>query len=219
MTGQTCKAAVLAALETGYRHIDTATIYRNEEAVGEAVHEFCTRRNISRSDIFVTSKLNPREHGTVKARAALEGTLQRLKFTYVDLYLIHWPGVQGRKTDDSTNKDIRMETWLTLQDMYKEGKARAIGVSNYTEKHLEEMLHDPRVTVFPAVNQVEFHPLCYQKQLQMYCDGKQIALEAYSPLACGKPQMMSNPIVLSIAKNHSRTAAQILLRWSLQNKT
>src|ERR671932_2144966 len=200
--GRTTQRVVSYALNIGYRHIDTAYIYGNESDVGKAVHE----SDIQRDEVFITTKLwNTREVGYDSALRSCEDSLQRLGLTYVDLYLIHWP-VQGI----SNSTDV----WRAMVHLLKEGKARAIGVSNYTIDDLKEILQDSDVV--PAVNQVEFHPFLYQKDLLSFCKKNGTQLEAYSPLTRGK--RLNHPTIMNIAKKYdNKTPAQILIRWSLQH--
>jgi methylglyoxal/glyoxal reductase len=200
--GRITQRIVRYALKSGYRHIDTAYIYANEADVGKALSE----SGVPRQEVFITTKLwNTNQVGYDSALQACEGSLQRLGLTYVDLYLIHWP-VQG--ISNST------EIWRAMVHLLREGKARAIGVSNYTIDDLKEILHDS--DVMPAVNQVEFHPFLYQKDLLSFCEKNGIQLEAYSPLTRGK--RLKHPAILDIAKKYgNKTPAQVLIRWSLQH--
>jgi diketogulonate reductase-like aldo/keto reductase len=200
--GRITQRVVRYALNIGYRHIDTAYIYGNESDVGKAVLE----SGVSREEVFITTKLwNTREVGYDFALRSCEDSIQRLGLTCVDLYLIHWP-VQGI----SNSTDI----WRAMVHLLKEGKARAIGVSNYTIDDLKEILQDSDVV--PAVNQVEFHPFLYQKDLLSFCKKNGIQLEAYSPLTRGK--RLNHPSIMNIAKKYqNKTPAQILIRWSLQH--
>ncbi len=199
-SGGETERAVLSALEVGYRHIDTAAIYGNEEDVGKALH----KSEVPREEIFVTTKLWNRDHGYESALNAFEKSLKRLKLDYVDLYLIHWPV-----------EELRLETWKALEKIYKEGKARAIGVSNYMQWHLDELL--PVAEFVPAVNQIEFSPYLYQKDLQQFCEERGIKIEAYSPLTKGKK--LDDPRLKQIAQKYNKTTAQILLRWAVQKGT
>lgn len=197
-SGRKARDAVLHALQAGYRHVDTASMYGNEEDVGAAIRE----SGIPREDIFVTTKLWNSDHGYDSGLAAFEKSRRRLGLSYVDLYLIHWP-VQ----------DLRNETWRALETLLKEGKCRAIGVSNYMIRHLEELL-DNSSTV-PAVNQVEFSPYLYQKDLLEFCRKHDVQLEAYSPLTKG--HKLNDPKLVDIALKYSKSPAQILIRWALQH--
>jgi methylglyoxal/glyoxal reductase len=197
-TGEATLNAVRYALKIGYRHIDTAWLYGNEGDVGRAVRE----SGIRREEVFVTTKVWNSDQGYGSTLTACERSLRRLGLSYVDLYLIHWP-VQGK------NKD----TWKAMIQILREGKATAIGVSNYEIFHLEEILQN--FDVVPSVNQVEFHPFLYQEELLQFCKSNRIQLEAYSPLTRG--EKLSHPMLMSLAKKYSKTSAQILIRWSLQH--
>ncbi len=196
--GKTTHDAVRYALECGYRLVDTARVYGNEGDVGMAVRE----SGLARDQVFVTTKLWNSDHGYDPTIRACEESLRRLGLSYLDLYLIHWPVPGARK-----------ETWKAMAKLMKDGKCRAIGVSNYTTRHLEELLNNSDVV--PAVNQVEFHPFLYQRELLEYCQRHEIQLEAYSPLTRG--ERLNHPTVLDVAKRHGRTPAQVLIRWSLQH--
>jgi len=196
--GEETQQAVKWALEAGYRHIDTAAVYRNERDVGAAIRS----SGIARSEIFVTTKLAAADHGFDSALRAFDQSLSLLKLDYVDLYLIHWPGSQKRS-----------DTWKALCRLYDQKRCRAIGVSNYTIKHLQEMV--TQQVPLPTVNQVEFSPFLFQRELHELCKKHRIQLEAYSPLTQGI--RLSNAKVKSIAAKHSHTPAQVMLRWALQH--
>ncbi len=185
------------AIQCGYRHIDTARFYNNEEDVGRAVRQ-C---GWPREALFVTTKLWNDDHGYDKAIRAFHESLKRLNLPYVDLYLIHWPETHARK-----------ESWKALETLYEEGLCKAIGVSNYTLRHLEEVFSYCRIK--PMVNQVEFHPFLYQKSLLDFCRRHDVILEAYSPLTKG--MRLKEPRLKNIAEKYRRSAAQILIRWALQ---
>jgi diketogulonate reductase-like aldo/keto reductase len=199
MPGRIAEKAVKSALKTGYRLIDTARIYGNEEEVGLAIKE----SGIKREDVFVTSKVWNDDHGYEETLRACNHSLRLLGLKHVDLYLVHWPG--GGK---------REETWKAMERILIEGKARAIGVSNYTIGHLEELFGYTEVP--PAVNQVEFSPYLYQKDLMRYCTDKGIQLEAYSPLTHGR--MLGDPRLLRLGQKYGKSPAQVLIRWCLQSK-
>jgi len=194
------------ALQAGYRLIDTAKIYRNEKGVGQALKE----SGIPREEIFVTTKLWNTDQGYENTLLAIDASLAKLGLTYVDLYLVHWPTASG---DETLSLNKREETWRAMEEIYKSGKAQAIGVSNYTIKHLQEMKR--YMVVPPAVNQVEFNPFLYQKELLDYCKQNNIVLEAYRPLTNGKK--LDNEVIKKIAKKYNKTNAQVLIRFSLQN--
>jgi methylglyoxal/glyoxal reductase len=200
--GKTTERAVSYALKIGYRHIDTASIYGNESDVGNALRQ----SGLHREEVFITTKVWNSDQGYVTTPQSCERSLRRLGLAYVDLYLIHWP-VQG----------MSIETWKAMLDLLQKGKARAIGVSNYTIGDLQEIFQNSKdggVGV-PAVNQVEFHPFLYQNELLQFCKNNNIKLEAYSPLTRAK--RLNHPTVVAIAKKYSKTAAQVLIRWSLQH--
>ena len=189
--------AMAVAFKLGYRHFDTAKAYRNEADVGAAIRA----SGVPREEVFVTTKLWNTDHGYEAALAAIEGSLRRLSLSYVDLYLVHWP-VSGQ----------RSETWRAMEEIYRAGKARAIGVSNYTERHLTELL--ATADIVPAVNQIEFTPFLYQRGLQRFCESRGIRIEAWSPLTRGLK--LGDPCLGAIAARYRKTSAQVLLRWGLQ---
>jgi diketogulonate reductase-like aldo/keto reductase len=196
--GRETRDAVRWALETGYRHIDTAHMYGNEKDVGAAIKD----SGVPRKEVFVTTKLWNDDHGYDKARKAFEKSRKALGLDQIDLYLIHWPV-----------SSLRGESWKALEKIYKDGQCRAIGVSNYTVQHLDEVLASAKVP--PAVNQVEFHPFLYQKELLDYCRKHRIQLEAYSPLTRGN--RLRDATISGIAKKLGKTPAQILIRWALEH--
>ena len=196
--GQVTQRAVEYALKIGYRHIVTARIYGNESDVGAALR----KSGMKREDVFITTKLWNSDHGYETALEACDDSLKRLGLKYLDLYLVHWPV-----------PEIRNESWTALTKLLKDGKCRSIGVSNYTIQHLTELLED--ADVVPMVNQVEFSPFLYQKQLLDYCKKNKIQVEAYSPLTQGAK--LNHSTIQQIAKKHGKTPAQVLLRWSLQH--
>ncbi|KAM3918284.1 putative oxidoreductase YtbE [Leptodactylus fuscus] len=203
--------AVDAALEYGYRSFDTASVYRNESDLGQALRQLLPKYGLSRSDIFITSKLSPSDLGP-GARDACLKSLSDLGLDYLDLYLIHWPGKQGWRSDDARNPAIREETWKALEDVYQTGAIKALGVSNYTVAHMAQLLGSCRVP--PAVLQVEFHPRLPQTSLLSWCQQNGVHLQAYSSLGCG--HLLENVEVCKVAKAHGRTPSQVLLKWALQ---
>ena len=190
--------AVLWALEIGYRLIDTAAMYQNETEMGNALRQ----SSVARNDIFVTTKVNDADHGFDKTLKAFEVSLKKLQTDYVDLYLVHWP-----------LKATRKETWLALERLYTEGVVRAIGVANYLPPFLDEL--KTYANIVPVVNQVEFSPYLYLKDLHELCESRQIQLQAYTPLIRG--QKNNDPKLVSIAERSGKTSAQIILRWALQH--
>ncbi len=196
--GEATQRAVTAALELGYRHVDTARIYGNERDVGEAIR----KGPVPRKDVFVTTKLWNDDQGYDAALRAFDASLERLGFDYVDLYLIHWP-VPGK----------RKESWRALERLFEEKRARAIGVSNFLVPHLEELLKDANVV--PAANQIELHPFLQHRDTVKFCQEKGIVVEAYSPLTRG--QRLHDPAVADVAKGAGKSPAQVLLRWGIQH--
>jgi len=196
--GPACERSVRDALEAGYRHIDTAAVYGNEESVGKALAD----SGVPREQVFVTTKLWLSEFGRDKTRKACETSLQRLKLDWVVLYLIHWPVRQGVA-----------EAWETMQVLRDEGKCRSIGVSNFTVRRFEEAFFKSTDEV-PAVDQVELHPFWNRQDLQDYCLDKGIQIEGYSPLVRG--QRMDHPLLVKLAEHYGKSVAQVLIRWQLQ---
>ncbi|MFA1712037.1 aldo/keto reductase [Peribacillus frigoritolerans] len=194
--------AVKMAIKHGYRSIDTAAIYENEEGVGQGIREGLKEAGISREDLFVTSKVWNADLGYESAIAAYEESLKKLGLEYLDLYLIHWP-VEGKYK----------EAWRALETLYKEGKVKAIGVSNFQIHHLKDLMEDAEVK--PMVNQVECHPRLTQKEVQAFCKEQGIQLEAWSPLMQG--ELLDNDVLQAIATKHGKSVAQVILRWDLQN--
>jgi len=197
LVGEAAYAPVRAALGCGYRHIDTASFYENEEAVGRAVRE----SGVPREEVFITSKVWNTEQGYDRTLQACERSLARLGTDHLDLYLVHWP-VPGK----------RLETYRALERLYEEGRVRAIGVSNFTVRHLEELYG--ACQVMPAVNQVEMSPFLYQKELLEHCRGRNVLVTAFSPLARG--QALGDPVLAEVAARHRRSPAQVMIRWCLQ---
>lgn len=205
--GETAVNSVKAALEAGYRHIDTAAVYGNEESVGRAIAESGVRRE----DIFVTSKLWNECRGYESTLAAFDETMKKLGLDYLDLYLIHWP---ANKLQFENWNEINLATWRAMTELYREGKIRAIGVSNFLPHHLESLM---QTEVVPAINQIEFHPGFMQSETLEYCKKNGIVVEAWSPLGTGR--MLSNETLIAIARKYDRSVAQLCIRWCLQNGT
>lgn len=192
--------AVKKALEVGYRSIDTAMIYGNEKGVGRAIKE----SNVPREELFITTKVWNADHGYENTLKAFDASLERLGLDYIDLYLIHWP---------TPKYDQYVDTYKAMEKIYKDGRAKAIGVCNFDIEHLERLLIECEVV--PVVNQVERHPYFQQRELQDFCEKHHIIIEAYSPLMNGK-DVLNDSVVKEIAKAYGKTAAQVILRWHLQ---
>lgn len=200
--GPELENAVKTAIVHGYRSIDTAAIYGNEEGVGNGIRQGIEAAGITREDLFVTSKVWNADLGYDSTIAAYELSLKKLGLEYLDLYLIHWP-VKGKYK----------EAWRALETLYKEGRVKAIGVSNFLEHQLKDLLEEAEIT--PMVNQMEYHPRLTQKDLQAFCKAHGIQYEAWSPLMQG--QLLDNPELQAIAAKYGKSIAQIILRWDLQN--
>ncbi|XP_061091974.1 aldo-keto reductase Mvan_2161 [Conger conger] len=203
--------AVDAALAAGYRSFDTAAVYRNEAELGHALRALLPKHGLTRADVFVTSKLGPRDQGPGAGEGCAQ-SLERLALGYVDLYLVHWPGTQGLPVGDRRNAGNRAESWAALERFHADGRFRAVGVSNYTPGHLRELLRECRVP--PAVLQVEFHPKLAQGELRGLCGETGVCFQAYSSLGAGA--LLSDPVVRAAAAGCDRTPAQVLLRWAVQ---
>ncbi|EJD43488.1 Aldo/keto reductase [Auricularia subglabra TFB-10046 SS5] len=196
-----CTPACLWAFKAGYRHIDSAQVYRNEDQVGEAIKQSA----LNRQDLFITSKVVSRNQGYDLTITGVNESLARFELDYLDLFLIH---------DPLGGKEKRLATWRALIQLRDEGKLKSIGVSNYGVHHLEEIKAEGLET--PSVNQIELHPWCQQKPIVEYCNKNGIVIEAYTPLAQAKPGYLTNPVVLGVAAKYKKDAAQVLIRWSLQ---
>jgi 2,5-diketo-D-gluconate reductase A len=190
---------VRQAFEAGYRHIDTAQMYRNEEGVGDAISD----SGLSRGEVFVTTKLNNQSHGFDSAISALDESLKKLRLEYVDLYLIHWP---------LPHLDRYVETWKGFEKLLADGRARSIGVSNFQPAHLDRLAKE--TDTVPAVNQIELHPLLTQTELRKYHAEHGIATEAWAPIAKGS--ILGDATLTGLAEKYGRTPAQVVLRWQVQ---
>lgn len=198
-SGKETENAVKYALDAGYVHIDTASLYANEESVGKAIRE----SGIAREEVFVTTKIWNTDQGYDSTFKALEISLDKLQMDYVNLYLIHWP-----------KGELSVETWRAMEEIHEKGLAKAIGVSNFMEMHLEDLL--PQCKIIPAVNQVECHPYLTCTDLRDYCRSKNIQLEAWSPIMKG--EVISVPLLIEYGNKYRKTPAQIALRWELQKE-
>jgi diketogulonate reductase-like aldo/keto reductase len=199
--GTETRRAVAWALEAGYRLIDTAAMYGNEADVGAAVRA----SRVPREEIFITTKLWHTEHGYDAAKRAGRRSLETLGLDHIDLYLIHWPRANSPAD--------RLGSWKALEELRDDGLCRAIGVSNYAIRHLEELR--AHASTPPAVNQVEFHPFVYDPELLAYCSARGIQVEAYSPLT--RNRRLDDAAIASVARDHGRSPAQVLIRWGLQH--
>lgn len=203
--GETTYKAVLQAFASGYRHIDNAAVYMNEENVGEAVRDCCIPRN----QLFITSKLNNQLQGYDSALKGFNQTLQNLGLEYVDLYLIHWPRVLGRENEwEKLHKD----TWRAFEHLYKEGYVRSIGISNFLVHYMEPLMETAQI--LPMVNQLEIHPCFVPEEEVKYCRNHNIVIEAWAPFMQGKA--FEIPLLSEIARKYGITIAQLCVRWSLQ---
>lgn len=195
--------AVKFAIKQGYRSIDTAAIYGNEEGVGQAIRDAINEYGIKRNELFITSKVWNSDLGYESTIAAYETSLKKLDLDYLDLYLVHWPV-----------EDKYIEAWRALETLYSEGRVRAIGVSNFQIHHLEKVMKNAEMK--PMVNQVEYHPHLIQRDVKAFCDNNGIQFEAWSPLMQG--QLFDHPLLKDLANKYNKSVAQIILRWDLQNE-
>ncbi|MDE5614142.1 MAG: aldo/keto reductase [Treponemataceae bacterium] len=201
--------AVMTALQSGYRHIDTAAAYGNEKSVGAAIRDFCREHNVRREDIFLTTKLWNDDHGYEATKAAIKKSLQLLGVSYIDLYLIHWPNPLKFR-DCWAQKNA--ESWQAMEEAYAAGQIKAIGISNFYGRHITELMKTAKVA--PMVNQIKLCPGQTQDALVDYCARAGMILEAYSPLGTGG--IFSNAFMRELAQKYGRSIAQICIRWSLQ---
>lgn len=199
--GEECVNNIKQALQAGYRHIDTASAYKNEIYIGQAIRE----SKISREEIFVTSKVWKDSMGYENTIKSFNNSLQNLGLEYIDLFLIHWP----RNNDEKLNID----TWKALEDLYKQKKVRAIGLSNFLKHHLEIILNNCEIV--PMVDQLEFHPGLTRQETLNFCKEKNIVVEAWAPL--GKGKMLQNEDLVRISNKYNKSVAQICIKWCLQN--
>lgn len=200
----TCKEAVKHAIESGYRSIDTAKVYGNEEQVGQGIEEGLESTGLNREDIFVTSKLFFEDFGRENVAQAYETSIQKLGLDYLDLYLVHWPG---------TNEAVMIDTWKGMEDLYKDNRVKNIGVSNFNPDHFEALL--AQVSIKPVINQVEFHPYFTQEKLRKYLEAQNIYMESWSPFM--NAQILNDETLNEIGKEVNKTAAQVIIKWNMQH--
>ncbi|MBB4833821.1 diketogulonate reductase-like aldo/keto reductase [Staphylococcus hominis] len=200
----TCKEAVKHAIESGYRSIDTAKVYGNEEQVGQGIKEGLESTGLNREDIFVTSKLFFEDFGRENVAQAYETSIQKLGLDYLDLYLVHWPG---------TNEAVMIDTWKGMEDLYKDNKVKNIGVSNFNPDHFEALL--AQVSIKPVINQVEFHPYFTQEKLRTYLEAQNIYMESWSPFM--NAQILNDETLNEIGKEVNKSAAQVIIKWNMQH--
>lgn len=205
--GETAIRSVKAAIESGYRHIDTAAAYNNEESIGEAIEA----SGVNREELFITSKVWNSERGYEKTIAACEKTLKDLRLDYLDLYLIHWP---ANKKQFSNYEEINVETWKALETLYKQGKVKAIGVSNFFSHHLKPILENCEIK--PMVNQIEYHPGLMQQDVVDFSKENGMLVEAWGPL--GNGEVLNNEVLKEIADKYNKSVAQLCIRWALQHE-
>lgn len=200
----TCKEAVKHAIESGYRSIDTAKVYGNEEQVGQGIKEGLESTGLNREDIFVTSKLFFEDFGRKNVAQAYETSIQKLGLDYLDLYLVHWPG---------TNEAVMIDTWKGMEDLYKDNRVKNIGVSNFNPDHFEALL--AQVSIKPVINQVEFHPYFTQEKLRKYLEAQNIYMESWSPFM--NAQILNDETLNEIGKEVNKSAAQVIIKWNMQH--
>ncbi|MFO3719554.1 aldo/keto reductase [Staphylococcus felis] len=198
------KNAVKHAIKNGYRSIDTAMIYQNEEMVGQGIHEALEETNLQRDDLFVTSKLWLTDYGYENVEAAYKASLNRLGLDRLDLYLMHWPGL---------DESLMVETWKGMEMLYEKGLVDNIGVSNFNVEHLDRLLSEAKIK--PVINQVEYHPYLTQSRLKDYLEAQHIQMESWSPLM--NAQILTDTVVNEIAREVNHSPAQVIIRWNIQN--
>ena len=199
-----CRESVKYAIEQGYRSIDTAMIYGNEETVGQGIKEGLESTGLSREDLFITSKLWLTDFGRQNVEEAYRQSVAKLGLDYLDLYLMHWPG---------TNEAVMIDTWRGMEDLYKQNQVKNIGVSNFTPEHFEALL--AQVSIKPVINQVEFHPYLTQNKLRKYLEAQNIIMESWSPLM--NSQILHDEVINEVANEVGKTPAQVVIRWNIQH--
>lgn len=199
-----CRESVKHAIEQGYRSIDTAMIYGNEETVGQGIKEGLKSTGLSREDLFITSKLWLTDFGHQNVEEAYRQSVEKLGLDYLDLYLMHWPG---------TNEAVMIDSWRGMEDLYKQNQVKNIGVSNFTPEHFEALL--AQVSIKPVINQIEFHPYLTQNKLRKYLEAQNIIMESWSPLM--NSQILHDDVINKVANEVGKTPAQVVIRWNIQH--
>ena len=199
-----CRESVKHAIEQGYRSIDTAMIYGNEETVGQGIKEGLESTGLSREDLFITSKLWLTDFGRQNVEEAYRQSVEKLGLDYLDLYLMHWPG---------TNEAVMIDSWRGMEELYKQNQVKNIGVSNFTPEHFEALL--AQVSIKPVINQVEFHPYLTQNKLRKYLEAQNIIMESWSPLM--NSQILHDDVINEVANEVGKTPAQVVIRWNIQH--
>lgn len=199
-----CRESVKHAIEQGYRSIDTAMIYGNEETVGQGIKEGLKSTGLSREDLFITSKLWLTDFGRQNVEEAYRQSVEKLGLDYLDLYLMHWPG---------TNEAVMIDSWRGMEDLYKQNQVKNIGVSNFTPEHFEALL--AQVSIKPVINQIEFHPYLTQNKLRKYLEAQNIIMESWSPLM--NSQILHDDVINEVANEVGKTPAQVVIRWNIQH--
>ncbi|MBM0827298.1 diketogulonate reductase-like aldo/keto reductase [Staphylococcus epidermidis] len=199
-----CRESVKHAIEQGYRSIDTAMIYGNEETVGQGIKEGLKSTGLSREDLFITSKLWLTDFVRQNVEEAYRQSVEKLGLDYLDLYLMHWPG---------TNEAVMIDSWRGMEDLYKQNQVKNIGVSNFTPEHFEALL--AQVSIKPVINQVEFHPYLTQNKLRKYLEAQNIIMESWSPLM--NSQILHDDVINEVANEVGKTPAQVVIRWNIQH--
>ncbi|XP_014240996.1 uncharacterized protein LOC106661829 [Cimex lectularius] len=211
------EAALETAISNGYRLIDTASTYDNEDLIGDALKNVLAKLQINRNELFIVSKLSPKEHGRDKVKKAVTTSLKKLQLNYLDMFLIHWPGAGNLKPNHPQNKTLRKESWHELESCVRDGLVKSIGVSNYTFPHLENLYS--YCSIEPSVNQVEFHIHYRQKDdIINFCSNRNLLLQAYGSFGGeeGANVLLNDPTAVQVAQDLKVTVPQLLLRWSLQ---
>lgn len=207
--GDVAYESVLAALRAGYKHIDTATAYGNEESVGRAINDFLKEGKVKREELFITTKLHNKDHGYEATKAAIEKSLELLGLDYLDLYLIHWPNpLKFRECWQEANAG----SWKAMEEAYADGRLKAIGLSNFFERHIEALMETAKVA--PMVNQIKICPGIPQPELIEYCKERNILVEGYSPLGTGGT--FKSTVLKAMSEKYGRPISQLCIRWSMQ---